>query len=364
MVMDATDPLRLPWVAGPIPTLDAPWARWCWRRHLKWAPPFVPFSGCERYQPTTPGSRWQSMVMIAVPYGRPDYVGSGLTLSQTSWGLDYHRVVPRLLHGLLIELVGREAADRAHLQVDTGPLEERAFALALGLGRLGGNAAVVVRPYGSCVFLGLALLDVGVPIRRLVATGATCHACYRCVEACPTGALMAPHRVNAYRCLSYLTQKKGVLPRVYRRQLGGRIYGCDACTLSCPENQAEGISAFRPSPSDQAPDPAQLLQMHPTTFQKHFGEKSAGWRGRRTLQRNVLIALGNTGGPDDIESIGSQVKDRRPVIRSHALWALHRLSHRHGVFLPGRLLETIRWCANDDSDPWVRREARQLLRDG
>ncbi len=334
------------------------------------APPFVPFSPRNRSDPASvmPGAR--SVLVFAVPYGhRHPSGGVGASprgaISRSAWGEDYHPVVQQVIERLLPGIVGASTARRAYIQVDTGPLEERAWARRAGLGWLGQNTCIAVPPHGSWVFLGLAVVDEEVKAPAHSRGGSThCLECGRCVEACPTGALMAPYSMNPQRCLSFISQRRGFLPQALRRALGDRLYGCDSCQEACPVNEdaARGLKAFAPEDMDVGVDPYWILGMDEREFQLTWGGKSSGWRGRRTLQRNALIVCGNCGDESDVELIAPHFDDRRPVIREHALWAVREILRRSESRLPRRLQECVYRLARTDDWLQVRFSARQLLK--
>ncbi len=361
---------RLSWAVMPADRMPRVAERLEWRRLLGWGPPFVPHHAEERADPSAvlPGAR--SVVAVAAPYWHPRERDdeAGAIVSRSTWGRDYHEVLPPLIHRLLARLAGENAASRAHIQVDSGPLEERAVAVRAGLGYQGANGSVYVPPYGSWVFLGAAVTDVCLPPRvnpGMTGPARDCSECARCVSACPTKALFAPYRVNPHRCLSYLTQKRGFVPVAMRRAMGSRLYGCDTCQQACCQNRdpGEGLKAFLPDAVDSEPDPAGLLQMSNRQFVDTWGSKAAGWRGRRTLQRNALIVLANTGDYRDLPLLQRMLDDARPVIRGFAAWALGEILRREGAQDHGGIQEALATLAEVDGSEEVRRESRRALQD-
>ncbi len=350
----------------PADPLVSAGARFRWRRRLGWGPPFVPFSSEERYDPGTVLDGARSVLIVAVPYWHPMTRQGRAVTSRSSWGADYHDVVRGLVRDVLDRLVGKEAALRAHIQADSGPLEERALAVASGLGYLGCNGSVFVPPFGSWVFLGAAITDV--PISPNVGrwkpgSRSGCLRCSACVSACPTGALFAPHRINPHRCLSYLTQKRGFLAVSLRRAFKGRLFGCDNCQEACPANAGaeRGLVAFAPDELDRNCDPLSILQMTPSEFDGTWGAKSAGWRGRRTLRRNAILALANWDDKDMVMSLGQHLWDPSPIIRGHVAWALGEIAARIGERLPRQLSLGLADLSACDTDPRVRFEALRAL---
>ncbi len=303
------------------------------------------------------------MLVLAVPFGDPAFVPSGAELSQSTWGPDYHRVIPPILGDVLSHLVGRRAARSAVTQVDSGPLEERAFALDMGLGRLGHNASILVGPWGPRVFLALALTRDPLPEHRLVPPGAAifhphCAECGQCLEACPTGALAVPGRVVALRCLSYVSQKRGFLPDALARRLGGRIYGCDECTRVCPLGRTRGLPMFSGRRRDRYPDAAGILTDGAEQYAGLWEGKAAAWRGRRLLERNAVNALGAAGSAADVPLLEGILSHPSPPLRAAAARSLGRLAER-GIPVD---LSPLRALAEDDPEDRVRIAAIRAAR--
>ncbi len=363
------NPMKVKWATAPAKPATKAEERLRWRKFLNLYPPFVPYPPRQRTHPREVMPDAESVVVAAIPYWHSREPEDHLlpqkySISRSAWGADYHDVGVQIMGRLLEQLIGDEAAERAYVQVDAGPLEERAFALLTGLGYLGANGSIFVPPYGSWVFLGICLTDVRVKTDRTAHPtkhGDTkcCCECGRCIQACPTGALEAPYRINWRRCLSYLTQDKGFLPPTLRISMGKRIFGCDACQLACPVNQDPegGLNVFAPTEEDN-PDLLELVSMSDETFEEIYKKKSFSWRGRRTLQRNALIALGNTADSSIIADLVSCLDDARPVIRGHAIWTISQISSRLGIPVGDNVKSKIEDVLNNDEDVKVLKEAR------
>jgi len=314
----------------------------------------------------------RSVLVVALPYWHemPPECGDrdqthGL-LARCAWGEDYHHVTRGEIDDLLHRLDCNHSAV-VWTQVDSGPLDERRLARQVGLGSPLANGCLAIDAYGSWLFLGVVLLKNEAPsgptgYRDHEAGGPECSRCGLCVEACPTGALTAPYKLNPYRCLSYVTQSRGFLPRALRRPLGNRLYGCDTCQEVCPLNQqvAEGHPAFARLSHLRAPSLRSVTELSEEAFNSTFGLTAAGWRGRRTLQRNALIAWGNEGRFEEAELIRPYLFDPRPVIRGHAAWALGRLLERHGKS-PKWAHTLLQDLHNNDTEGRVRWEAAAAL---
>ncbi|MCL6637836.1 MAG: tRNA epoxyqueuosine(34) reductase QueG [Alicyclobacillus sp.] len=263
------------------------------------------------------------------PGGSRAAAGSYGVMSVYTYGQDYHQVLAERLQVLaekLQERLGRPL--RWRVAVDTSPLVDRRVAERAGLGWVGKNCMFFTPQHGSFVFLGALLIDARIEVAT-AEQPARCGHCQRCLEACPTGALLAPGVLDARRCLSYVTQMKGMVPLELRRSMGRRIWGCDVCQWACPENQqvqAAEHEVFQPWGREWAyPDLLELLHMSNRAFARRFGRTAAAWRGLRTLQRNALLALGNIGRPQAIPYILPFLQHPRPELRASAAWALQQL---------------------------------------
>jgi len=275
-----------------------------------------------------PGSKTVITAGLAYGQGEPDYdrILRG-SISCSAWGRDYHRVLAFKLEQLADFI--REASGSARLKcfVDTGPPVDRALAVEAGLGWSGKNCALINPQFGSWVFLGQLYTDLVLEPDLPLEQG--CGECDSCLRACPTGALLEAHVLDPFRCLSYLTQMKGFVPLEFRKLMGKRIYGCDTCQAVCPVNKsaAKGKTEdFKFNLGQSRPGLLELLSLTNREFKQIFADSAAAWRGRTVLQRNALIALGNSRQKEAVEPVSDCLKDPRPVIRGHAAWALSELS--------------------------------------
>lgn len=271
-----------------------------------------------------PGSR--TIISVGLGYtdrcGRvePDGLeGSRGVLSTYTRGRDYHLALGEKLD-TLVEFI-RERAPEASFKrfVDSTPLLEKAAAARAGLGWIGKNGLLVTEKFGSFVFLGEILTDLEMEPDAPV--GDKCGACAKCMEACPTGALAAPAILNAKACLSCITQTKGIVPTEYRKKLGKLLWGCDFCQEACPFN-SEFVEREYPDPDGAAPRLEWILNLSGKDFEREYGNSSIGWRGVDVLQRNAIIALGNSGGTEKRAVLLDTLKDPRPEVRAHAVWTL------------------------------------------
>lgn len=250
-------------------------------------------------------------------------------------GDDYHEVMERKLRQLL-EFIRQQYPDcRAKIYVDAGPVLERDLAWRAGLGWFGKNTLLINTHRGSYFLLGEILLDVELEYDQPAFGG--CGKCTRCMEACPTGAIVAPYVLDARRCISYLTiELRGSIPEELRPKMGNRIFGCDICQEVCPFNQPRPHAPLRSAPTNEprfapreatlAPKLVDLLRMSEEEFRTAFRNspvRRAKWRGFR---RNVAVALGNSRGPDALPVLQQELEhESEPVVREHLQWAIHRL---------------------------------------
>jgi len=273
----------------------------------------------------------QSIVVAGVNYypGEfpPPRVGEG-RVSRYAWGADYHDVLMGKLQRLANQVsaqVGRPVTHRAY--VDFGPLMERELAHRAGLGWFGKNTNLINPSTGSYVFLGELLLDVALLPDEPMAGGA-CGSCTACLDACPTGALVAPGVLDARRCISYLTiEHRGAIPEALRSPLGDWVFGCDICQEVCPWNRRFAHLADRSlfQPGLSVLDLAELLLLGETEFNRRFRETPL-WRARRAgLLRNAAVVLGNTASVTAASALESARYDEDELVRDHAAWALEQV---------------------------------------
>jgi epoxyqueuosine reductase len=228
-----------------------------------------------------------------------------------------------------------------------------------GLGFVGKNTNLIHPRLGSWLFLGEVLLPVELPAEEPTAEPGTCGQCTRCLEACPTGALVAPYVLDARRCISYLTiELKGPIPHELRPLMGNRIFGCDICQEVCPWNrrfaQRTIEAAFQPWPDSIAPHLLDLMALDEEGFRQRFRGSPVGRAKRRGLLRSVATALGNWGDPSALPALAQALEDAEPLIRGHAAWALGRIGSRKARRALGGAL-------SGESDVWVRGEIELSL---
>ena len=269
---------------------------------------------------------------------------------------DYHDVIK----GKLKELGGFLAAKggcAVKVFVDTAPVMEKPLAEAAGLGWQGKHTVLVSREHGNWLLLGAifstADLAPDAPGRD------ACGACRRCLDICPTDAFPAPYRLDARRCIAYLTiEHEGPIPREFRRAIGNRVFGCDDCLAVCPWNKfARKTGEMRMSARADlaAPPLAELARLDDAGFRALFAGTPVKRTGRDRFLRNVLIAIGNAGDPALVEQATRCLLDPAPLVRGAAVWACGRLLDRAGM----QALFDARGAA--ETDPAVRAEWHESL---
>lgn len=249
-------------------------------------------------------------------------------VSRYAWGVDYHDVMMGRLRELAAWIearLGRPAAHRPY--VDFGPLLERELAQRAGLGWFGKNTNLIHPSLGSYMFLGELLLDLELETDD-PSINDRCGSCTACLDACPTGALVAPRVLDARKCLSYLTiEHRGAIPEHLRPRMDDWVFGCDVCQEVCPWNQRfarpADESLFRPTrPTLNLPD---LLTLDESAFRSRFRHTPL-WRPRRSgLLRNAAVALGNAGASGAVPVLERACLDESALVAEHAAWALEKV---------------------------------------
>jgi epoxyqueuosine reductase len=264
----------------------------------------------------------------AYPYSTTQDDPSRGWIARYAWSTDYHRVLQNKLAQLQTYVAGLVPPTVASkLYVDTGPVVERVHAKYAGLGWFGKNTCLLHTHLGSWVLLGELILTL--PLEYDRPTLDHCGTCTRCLNACPTGALLEPYVLDARRCISYLTiELKGAIPEDLRSHMGQHVFGCDICQDVCPWNRKRHFTAepgLQPQTEQVHPPLAELARLTPTAFKQRFRGTVLERTKRRGLLRNVCVAMGNTGQSEFIPLLEALLDDEEALVREHAAWALARL---------------------------------------
>jgi len=252
-------------------------------------------------------------------------------ISVYAQGGDYHKTVKKALKALARFIV-EKAPSQLKVFVDTAPVMEKPLAQAAGIGWQGKHTNLVSREHGSWLFLGVILTSLELEPDEPADDGQHCGSCTRCLDACPTQAFLGPHRIDARRCISYLTiEHDGPIPHEFRTPMGNRIYGCDDCLAVCPWNRfadaAAANRAFLPRAELAAPHLADLLALDDAAFREMFAGSPIKRIGVKRMIRNSLIAAGNSRDAALVPSVERHLAHPDPVIAEAARWALAQLGY-------------------------------------
>ncbi|MGY8955856.1 MAG: tRNA epoxyqueuosine(34) reductase QueG [Alphaproteobacteria bacterium] len=285
-----------------------------------------------RRQPSALWPEANSVIALAMNYTPADGALDSIDqpgighLSVYARGRDYHDVVKKQL-----KVLGRWICETfpgdVKVFVDTAPVMEKPVAQQAGLGWQGKHTNLVSREHGSWVFLGEVFTTL--ELAESPPEEDHCGSCQACLDACPTNAFPAPYKIDARRCISYLTiEHSGPIDRELRPLIGNRIYGCDDCLAACPWNkfaQAAPVTELRARPELAFPKLAELARLDDGAFRTLFSRTAIKRIGRDRFVRNVMIALGNVGGDNAVEVALERLTDESPLVRGAAVWALSRL---------------------------------------
>jgi epoxyqueuosine reductase len=270
-----------------------------------------------------------SVVSLALNYfpgeNQPDV---NYRVARYAWNDDYHDIIEEKLKDM--NLAMEELGGKQRFYTDTGPVLERDFATDSGLGWNGKSTVQIHRRLGTWFFLAELITTLDLPPDEPF--GDHCGKCTRCVDACPTDAITEPHRVDARRCISYLTiEHMGSIPMEFRKQIGDRIYGCDDCLDVCPWNRFAKVSRetrFHARQSIFARRLRDFLTMDDEQFRKVFAKSPIKRIKRNRFLRNVCVALGNVGAKKDLPALERAAGDEDALISEHATWAISEIKKR------------------------------------
>jgi len=317
-------------------------------------------TAAKRMQPQNMWADAKSAIVLGMNYG-PDHnpmdnlaARTAGNISVYARGRDYHN----LLKGKLKQVASQFAAKTGNLVkvfVDTAPLMEKPLAQQAGLGWQGKHTNLVSRHAGSWLFLGVILTDAKLPYNTPEAD--RCGGCRQCLDICPTNAFPMPYRLDARRCISYLTiEHKGVIAREFRRAVGNRIFGCDDCLAICPWNKFASLAneqKLAAKAGTDLPPLDQLLLLDDASFRRYFAGTPVRRAGYDRFMRNVLIAAGNSAEVALVPFVRAFLDHRAAVVRAMAVWALSQLMDQYAwatlrqQYLPTERDESVRAEWND-----------------
>ncbi len=307
-----------------------------------------------------PGVRSMICLALAYPHSQPlpyDDPNRGV-ISRYASGDDYHSVMGSLMARLLESIREELPGVGARSYVDSGPVMDKYWASRAGIGWLGKHTNILDRKLGSWFFLGEILLDVELDYGEPALDH--CGSCTRCIDACPTDAIVEPYLLDSRRCISYLTiELKEDIPEDLREPMGNLVFGCDICQDVCPWNHPvpdSSVLELEPRRVNRSPELWELAQLSPDEFRERFSGspvKRAKWRG---FVRNVAVAMGNSGNPGLQPELTSLLDSEDPMVRRHAGWALKQLGTREA-------LDAVRRRCSRESDSETRATLRELLDD-
>jgi epoxyqueuosine reductase len=252
-------------------------------------------------------------------------------IARYAWGDDYHDLIESKLDK--IDAFLREYGGQQKCYVDTGPILERDYAAQAGIGWHGKSTMLINERLGTWFFLAEVLTTLELPPD--VPAPDRCGTCKRCIKACPTGAITSPHRLDARRCISYLTiELKGSIPLELRPLIGNRIFGCDDCLDACPWNRFAQVSrevAFSARSETVGMPLRDYLSLSDEQFRVVFRNSPIKRIKRRGFLRNVCVALGNVGDSSDLAALERATADSEQLVAEHAKWAIHQIRSRHGT---------------------------------
>lgn len=286
-----------------------------------------------RANPSVLWPQVRSIMVLAMNYGPDSNPLSVLeqkdraAISVYAQNRDYHDIIKGKLKHIASRFAARAGQD-VKVFVDTAPVMEKPLAQAAGLGWQGKHTNLVSRELGSWLFLGSIFTTAEIPPDQ--PDRDHCGSCRACLDVCPTKAFPSPYRIDARRCISYLTiENKGPIPHEFRKAMGNRIYGCDDCLSVCPWNKfAQATSEMKLKARDdlKAPKLADFLALDDPAFRTLFSGSPVKRIGRDRFLRNVLIAAGNSQDPALLEQVELLLEDPTPVVRGAAIWALKQLA--------------------------------------
>ncbi|MDN3954439.1 tRNA epoxyqueuosine(34) reductase QueG [Sporolactobacillus laevolacticus] len=312
----------------------------------------------------------QSIVSIAMAYPkrmaeRPENTKGQRrgAFARVSWGQDYHAILRDRMQKLGEFLTDTIPGARFKSMVDTGELSDRAVAERAGIGWAGKSTNLITKEFGSYVYLGEMLTNIPFPPDKPATD--LCGDCTICIDHCPTGALVQGGQLNSQKCIAYLTQTKQELPEEYKKAIGNRLYGCDTCQQVCPYNRdvdSHFHEEMEADPELARPLLIPLLSLSNRDFKETFGELSGSWRGKKPIQRNAIIALGNYKEVDAApELLRVLQEDPRPEIRRTVTWSLQQMWDRFEPDVQAHMIQSLENLLAKEKDEKVQQWIKERL---
>jgi epoxyqueuosine reductase len=274
----------------------------------------------------------RSVVVCAVNYNTAKplttYDRMRAWVSRYAWGDDYHETLKARLEALA-HWIENQSPTRTRTYVDTGPLIERVFAKYAGIGWFGKNTCIIHEKTGSWLFLGCVITDAEFAYDAPVPD--RCGTCTRCLEACPTGAILQPYVLDSRKCISYTTiELRGDIPEDDRKGIGHHLFGCDICQDVCPWNRRapqSSDSAFEPKPDLFWPDLERLLELNDEQWRELIRGTAMKRAKVKGLLRNLMVVAGNSGAKQLLPKLRKYLAHADEHVRSHAAWAIKMLGN-------------------------------------
>ena len=306
----------------------------------------------------------KSIISLGTSYLNPETDKGSINslqgkVARYAWGDDYHNVLKERLKifcNRISEIMGQEISTR--IFVDDAPMNDRAAARRSGLGWVGKNTNILTQNFGSWVLLGQIITDLELEIDEPLKKN--CGTCVRCIDDCPTGAIVAPYVIDNSKCISYLTiELKGSIPRKMRHLIGDWIFGCDICQEVCPVNKKAELgntNEFKERTGFSLPDLIPILEMNQETFSKVYKNSPIKRAKLIGLKRNACVALGNIGDEKAIKPLTKILRNEDPILKVHAAWALGRIGGKDAYRV---LLKE----SNNNHNHEVEKEIKESLKD-
>lgn len=250
---------------------------------------------------------------------------------------DYHKIILRKLE-LIKEFLEKHFSCECLLFCDTSPFSDRLIAYKAGLGNIGKNSFLINKDYGTATYIGYILTDLGIENYDTPSSEDICINCSICMDACPSNAIIEGHQINANRCISYLTQATEI-PNELKGCLGRNLYGCDICQVVCPYNNDNKVNTEHRPVIEKEFSIEKLLGLSNKEYSGTIGKSSAGWRGKKMIQRNGIITLGNISTVESVNVLKKHANDARNDIRREIVYSLWKINTNAAIEVLREMLQ-------------------------